>query len=218
MSTQHLQNAQISWSNSEIGMNVQEALLVSLNGDETDELRNILLQQLPEFLDLFIRKNREYGENAQTLGPKGQFADIWRKIAKLKTGLWEGKEDQLTSEGVDEILRDLIGHCLLTLSMRSREREERAKVKKKVRLDGEWIDIEEQAEQELNEIVLRLPNYSRDGISKADIENREGLPISKNILMHERMRAKEEDNLEREKSIARAQEALDDLRDGDNGR
>ncbi len=100
-----------------------DGVLISFNGDETPELRNILAEELPEFLELFIRKNAEYGENAQTLGPKGQFADLWRKVGKLKTGLWDGHEERLTSEGVDEILRDLIGHCLLTLQLRSRERE-----------------------------------------------------------------------------------------------
>ncbi len=92
---------------------------IILDGNETDELRQILWEHLPEFLDLFIRKNSEYGENAQVLGPAGQFADMWRKMGKLKTALWDGQEEKLVSEGVDEILRDLIGHCFLTLQQRS---------------------------------------------------------------------------------------------------
>lgn len=93
-------------------------LSVDLDGSETQELRDILLVHIPEFLHLFIRKNKEYGENAQTLGPRGQFSDMYRKMIKLKTGMWDGEEEKLTSESVDEILMDLIGHCLLTLRMR----------------------------------------------------------------------------------------------------
>lgn len=83
-----------------------------------EQFERILRTSLPEFLDLFAAKNREYGNNADTLGPKGQFADIWRKIAKLKTGLWDDREEDLESESVDQILLDLIGHCFLTLDMR----------------------------------------------------------------------------------------------------
>jgi hypothetical protein len=96
---------------------------VEIDLEKTDgaRLREIVLDELPIFLELFARKNREYGDgNSDVLGPKGQFSDIWRKIAKLKTGMWDGREDQLTSEGVDEILRDLIGHCFLALSQRRR--------------------------------------------------------------------------------------------------
>jgi hypothetical protein len=50
---------------------------------------------------------------------KGQFADIWRKIGKLKTALWDGRPDQLVSEDVDEVIRDLIGHCFITLNLLS---------------------------------------------------------------------------------------------------
>lgn len=113
----------VSWPGQEVGKEVGDAIVVELQGNETDELRDILLKELPEFLALFISKNQEYGENAQTLGARGQFADIWRKIAKLKTGLWDGNEDRLKSEGVDEILRDLIGHCFLTLRIRQAERD-----------------------------------------------------------------------------------------------
>lgn len=101
-------------------------LVVTASSEDSDELLEILMDHLPEFLELFIRKNSEYGENAQTLGAKGQFADIWRKIGKLKTGLWDDKEHLLTSESVDEILLDLIGHCFLTLRMRGRAVTEKA--------------------------------------------------------------------------------------------
>lgn len=100
-------------------VNETKSVTVELDGDETKELRGILTEHLPEFLRLFIRKNNEYGENASTLGPRGQFSDMYRKMIKLRTALWDGNEDQLTSESVEEILMDLIGHCFLTMRMRS---------------------------------------------------------------------------------------------------
>lgn len=96
--------------------------------NDSAQLRNILLQHLPEMLRLFIKKNGEYGagdaSSGTALGQKGQFADIWRKIGKLKTAIWDGNEHKLVSEGVNEILMDLIGHCFLTLHMRQLEIEQ----------------------------------------------------------------------------------------------
>ena len=69
-----------------------------------------------EFVELFEQKNKDYGDdNANILGPKGQFADIWRKIGKLKRAMWDGQS--LTGEQPEEILMDLIGHCFLTIDM-----------------------------------------------------------------------------------------------------
>lgn len=100
---------------------------VVVQPNDSAQLRNILIEQLPEMLRLFIKKNGEYGagdaSSGTMLGQRGQFADIWRKIGKLKTGIWDGNEGQLVTESVDEILRDLIGHCFLTLTMRQQERE-----------------------------------------------------------------------------------------------
>lgn len=100
------------------------AIVIPIESDYGWALRNILFDRLPEFLDLFVAKNKEYGDNAETLGPRGQYADIHRKIAKLKTALWDDNEASLQFEGTDEILRDLIGHCFLTLQMRADARRE----------------------------------------------------------------------------------------------
>lgn len=57
-----------------------------------------------------------YGDgNADVLGIRGQFADIWRKIWPLKRAMWDG--EKLTREQPPEILKDLVGHCLLALQM-----------------------------------------------------------------------------------------------------
>ncbi|AWY04510.1 hypothetical protein SEA_GILDA_54 [Microbacterium phage Gilda] len=107
-----------------------DGVLISFNGAESDQLHDILAEHLPDMLDLFIKKNAEYGSGEQSsgtyLGARGQFADIWRKIGKLKIGLWDGNEAQLTTESVDEILRDMIGHCFLALQLRALERRIKA--------------------------------------------------------------------------------------------
>ena len=91
---------------------------------DSQELRNIATQLMPEFLHLFAQKNKDYGNNAQELGLRGQFADIWRKIAKLKKSMWDGEE--LLFEGTDEVIMDLIGHLFLSLNMlRVKEEAER---------------------------------------------------------------------------------------------
>ena len=71
-----------------------------------------------EAIDLFLRRNRDYGDAAEELGPKAQFVDMNRKFRKLKRGLWEGEE--LVGESTREICMDLIGHCLLTIDMLDR--------------------------------------------------------------------------------------------------
>lgn len=106
-----------------------DGVLISFNGQESEQLHSILAEHLPDMLDLFIKKNAEYGSGEQSsgtyLGARGQFADIWRKIGKLKIGLWDGNEAQLTTESVDEILRDMIGHCFLALQLRALARQEK---------------------------------------------------------------------------------------------
>lgn len=70
---------------------------------------------IPEVIERMRESRLQYGDAHQTLGPAGQFADIWRKVGPLKLALWEGKT--LPREGPREICMDLIGHCLLTIAM-----------------------------------------------------------------------------------------------------
>lgn len=85
--------------------------------------RYIRFMLMPEFWEQFARKAADYNdnenENHRALGVRGQFADIWRKIGKLKKALWEGRS--LAGEQPREILLDLIAHCFLTIAMIDRE-------------------------------------------------------------------------------------------------
>ena len=82
-------------------------------------IRHRLVQ---EWLDHQEKKAADYNaaglENHRVLGVKGQFADVWRKIAKLKAALWD--DIILNGEPPREILLDLIGHCFLTIAMMDR--------------------------------------------------------------------------------------------------
>lgn len=70
---------------------------------------------LDEARDLFLQKNKGYGDTAYFLGAKGQYSDIYRKVGKLKHTLWDGHPIPEGSESNEEMLMDLIGHCLLTI-------------------------------------------------------------------------------------------------------
>lgn len=105
--------------------------VVSLIVEEGDseELQSIILQHLPEWAELFARKNSEYQDgmgSAFVLGARGQFSDMWRKMMKLKIALWEGQPEKLTTEPVEEVLLDMAGHIFLTLEMLWRERDAEA--------------------------------------------------------------------------------------------
>jgi hypothetical protein len=81
---------------------------------------------LPEFAEHQRRKAKDYNEslvpgveNADVLGERGQYAELWRKMAKLKKSLWEGQP--LEGEQPREILLDFIGHCFLAIDMLDRK-------------------------------------------------------------------------------------------------
>lgn len=80
----------------------------------TQQATDVLMEVLPGVLELWLQRNRDYGDDPEgRLGPKAQFVDMYRKMKKLKRALWEGKN--LTGEQPDEIIKDLIGHSMLAL-------------------------------------------------------------------------------------------------------
>lgn len=68
-------------------------------------------------LEHFVKRNKGYGESASDLGVKGQYADINRKVIKLRRRLWEDVPVSLGDEPTEEVCFDLIGHLLLTVDM-----------------------------------------------------------------------------------------------------
>jgi len=74
----------------------------------------IMAVLMPEWADQFVTKNLDYKDDANRLGVKGAFVDIYRKTGKLKRAIWDGQV--LEGEQPREILVDLIGHCFLTIA------------------------------------------------------------------------------------------------------
>jgi phosphoglycolate phosphatase-like HAD superfamily hydrolase len=74
---------------------------------------------LNDAIDLFMQKNRGYGNTADELGTKGQFADMNRKWGKMKKMMWTEELPMFPNDDVSEdiiqILMDMIGHCGLSV-------------------------------------------------------------------------------------------------------
>lgn len=77
---------------------------------------------LIEALALFLEKNQGYGNTSEHLGARGQYADMHRKMGKLKHTLWDG--NPAVGESIEEMCMDLIGHAALTINF-LREAEDR---------------------------------------------------------------------------------------------
>lgn len=82
---------------------------------QTDDARWILDELMPELLGKFLRKNAQYAR-AQTghdLGIKGIIPDINRKSSAIITRVWDEVVPHQNVDEVEDLLDDLIGHCLL---------------------------------------------------------------------------------------------------------
>jgi hypothetical protein len=86
---------------------------------EISDVDYIIKYLIPEWDRLFKQKNKDYGSDNWSLGPKAIFVDIWRKVHKLKRGLWDGKP--LVYEQPRELLMDIIGHCFLAIAKMDKE-------------------------------------------------------------------------------------------------
>lgn len=87
----------------------------SNGGYPTEAAHDIMERILSEWRDKFLEANADYGETYESLGAAGQFAEIWRKVPKLKRAMWDGKT--LNREQPREVLMDLIGHCFLAIHL-----------------------------------------------------------------------------------------------------
>lgn len=78
----------------------------------TDEQIRIVREILPEILNRFLTKNKDYEHFPEAdLGPKAHFVGIHRKFGKLRKGLWD--EEPLEHEQLPEVIDDFVGHLLL---------------------------------------------------------------------------------------------------------
>lgn len=79
------------------------------------DIRRVVNEDVaPEVLDLWNRKNKGYGEQLFDFDVRAQALEINRKNGKIKDALWHGK--RLEFETLEEVLMDMIGHCLITIA------------------------------------------------------------------------------------------------------
>jgi hypothetical protein len=92
---------------------------VQVENNDSEQLKRIVTVVLPEVIEKFAMKNAEYGDmgEGRSLGPRGEFVEINRKVGKIQTAIWDGHPEQLTSEKAEEVVQDIIGHCLMMLDM-----------------------------------------------------------------------------------------------------
>lgn len=94
---------------------MEHNLVISL--EDQSPVDSLLIQHLPHIVQMFRNKARDYGTDnhftADALGARGQFAEIWRKVGKLKRCMWDG--ESMRYEKTDEILADLFGHIMLAI-------------------------------------------------------------------------------------------------------
>jgi hypothetical protein len=96
-----------------------------LEADDSPKLKRIIRIHVPKVLEKFGIKNRGYKSESQYgLGLKGEFANINRKTGKLYQGIWQGDPAAFESESCEEVLMDMIGHCLLALDYLDRGEKE----------------------------------------------------------------------------------------------
>lgn len=95
----------------------------------TTAFERIRDQWVPIWLKGFELNSRDYNSNAvvtfephTVLGLRGQFADIWRKIWKLKKAFWD--DERLEGEQPLEIIDDLISHLFLTRDLLIQQQQE----------------------------------------------------------------------------------------------
>lgn len=63
---------------------------------------------------LHHRKNKDYGhsELGDVLGLKGRFVDLWRKITRLKTKIWDNQSYEVDEKAEDTAI-DLIVYAIM---------------------------------------------------------------------------------------------------------
>lgn len=71
----------------------------------------------PEWEEQFEKRNAEYGEYDDELGPLGEVVEIWRKAKKLKRAFIERVDTSKWAETPREVAMDMIGHLYLLISI-----------------------------------------------------------------------------------------------------
>jgi hypothetical protein len=111
-----------------------EDLTDLLNENMHSMHREIIEEILPEVMRKFVSAGRDYGDSYKLLGEKGQFSDINRKFWKLYNAIW--LDQPMIGESVEQIIEDIIGHCLILLYLRGPESDQEESDD-----DEDWVDM-----------------------------------------------------------------------------
>lgn len=96
---------------------------ITVPDGEGERARKIIMEEiLPGVSYLFEKKSADYSDTFMFLGAKGQFSDMNRKFWKLYYAIWQDKD--LDGEQPEEIVQDMIGHCLLLLFCLREEKQD----------------------------------------------------------------------------------------------
>lgn len=133
--------------------------------------QRITVRLVQEWIEQFLEKNKDYTseplpgfsegfENADVLGIAGQFAEIWRKIWKLKKAMWDDQE--LIGEQPREVLMDMIGHCFLAIDMIDRAADAAAHARETVTLMADDAPVKSMtfAEAQREAVPFKTPKPS----------------------------------------------------------
>ena len=85
-----------------------------------EQAMRVVQKVLPDMLELYLKKSRDYGGNVMDrfgLGAKAAIPDLARKFGKLIDAIWHDKPLQF--EQPEEVLKDLFGHIVIILDQRS---------------------------------------------------------------------------------------------------
>lgn len=142
--------------------------LMGLDYSGTKQSEDILGRLIPEWAALFAEKQRQYKDVDNSLGARGVFPDINRKVGSLKRYVWDGEEWE-ANRRVDnprEIILDLIGHLFLMLHMRDHELTPVGKALPGQ--TGSWLQEENtMAPDPENELI----GYAGGEITTSDLDN-----------------------------------------------
>jgi hypothetical protein len=95
----------------EVGINTRTTITVNADAMVTDTARAIINVHIPDILRMFLAKNRKYRRVGNSLGARGVFPDVHRKVGILKDRIWD--QSDVYGEPTVEVIDDLIGHLLL---------------------------------------------------------------------------------------------------------
>ena len=100
-----------------------DAVTYEVRNIPNDQALRVISVVLPKAIELYLKKSKDYGGNVMDrfeLGEKAAIPDMARKFGKLIDAIW--RDQPLQFEQPDEILMDLLGHIVIILDQRRKDK------------------------------------------------------------------------------------------------